>query len=96
MQLPTAHCPQCKRNTLTYWGSAACTDPMTASLGRYCADCDTSLDRFGGSPSLHNEPLAKLILEGYRDLDLPGPELEASCRTNSGCESCPKLSTRPF
>ena len=96
MQLPTAHCPHCKRNTLVYWGVAACADPMTAKLGRFCGDCDAKLDRFGTSPELRAEPLAKLVLEGYRDLDFPGPELETSCRTNTGCENCSKLSTRPF
>ncbi len=96
MKLATSHCMHCKRNVLTYWGVPPCADPMTADVGRYCADCNAPLERFGESAEVQDEPLAKLLLEGYRDFDFPSPKLEASCRTNKGCESCSKLSTRPF
>ena len=96
MELPTARCPDCNRRVLVYQGVAPCADPMTAPLHRYCADCDTRLDRFGSQPNLAEEPLAKLVLEGYRDLDSGAQALEPGCRTNKGCDDCPKLSTRPF
>jgi len=96
MQLPTSQCPHCKRRTLVYSAVAPCSDPMTAPLHSYCADCDGQLDRFGGAPDLSSEPLAKLVLEGYRDLDSPAPALESSCRTSKGCDECPKRDTRPY
>jgi len=96
MLLPTSRCPYCKRRTLVYSAVAACTDPMTAPLHSYCADCDGRLDRFGKPPTITDEPLARLVLEGYQDFDSPAPTLESSCRTDKGCDDCPKLESRPF
>jgi hypothetical protein len=79
-----------------YRAVAPCADQMTAPLHSYCADCDGQLDRFGEQPEITHEPLAKVVLEGYQDFDSPAPRLEAGCRTNKGCDDCPKLSSRPF
>jgi hypothetical protein len=96
MLLPTAYCPNCRRDAVVYRDVAPDGDPLTAELETRCVDCDTRLDRFGTQPDLTERDLSELRTLGYKDLDRPNPLGRGGCFETTGCVGCPKIDTRPW
>ncbi len=95
MNLPTTHCPACRRDVLVYRDVARGADPATAPLQTRCIECDVRLDRFGLDPVLMDRPLLELKGMGYLELHKPAPIGEGGCFTR-GCQGCDKIDSRPW
>jgi len=96
MNLPTAPCPQCRRDVLVYRTVDEDGDPLQADLQTRCVDCDTRLDRFGTEPPITAVASADLEKQGYRNLDRPAPIGRGGCFETKGCDGCPKIESRPW
>jgi hypothetical protein len=91
MLLPTAPCPNCRKDTVVY---RALSDDD--ELQTRCLDCDVQLDRFGQTPEVTERSSSELSAMGYTNLDKPPPVAPGGCFSTRGCDGCPKIDSRPW
>ena len=96
MLLPTAYCPQCRRDCLVHRAPDSAEAVDTAPLHTFCVDCDTRLDRFGLDPVIRERDLAAVQGLGYLRMDGARPVAAAGCFATTGCEGCHKIDSRPW